>query len=92
MQTAGDKGVHLQGQPGAGPGKTFRGSVGGSVRGAPAFRQDPLLRGGSSRAPGCVTRRRGATESQLLDRLGESARTNRTCRPSLMLGSTPRRA
>ena len=32
MQTAGAKGVHLQGQPGAGPGKTIRGSVRGFVR------------------------------------------------------------
>jgi hypothetical protein len=31
-------------------------------------------------------------ESQLLDRVGMSERTNRMCRPSLMLGSTPRRA
>lgn len=34
MQAAGDKGAHLQGQPGAGPGKTFRGSVRGFVRGS----------------------------------------------------------
>jgi hypothetical protein len=33
MQAAGDKGVHLQGQPGAGPGMTFGGSVWGFVRG-----------------------------------------------------------
>ena len=29
MQAAGAKGVQLQGQPGAGPGKAFRGSVWG---------------------------------------------------------------
>ena len=32
MQVAGDKGVHLQGQPGAGPGMEFRDSVWGFVR------------------------------------------------------------
>ena len=71
MQTAGAKGAYLQGQPGANPGKTIRGSVRGFVRGAMAFRQHPLLHRGSSIVPRCVTRGRGATESQLLARLGD---------------------
>ena len=70
MQAAGDKGVHLQGQPGAGPGKTFRGSVRGFVRGPThASRQHRRLHRRSSGAPRCVTPRRSAAESQLLDRV-----------------------
>lgn len=45
MQTAGDKGVLLQGQPGAGAGKTFRGSVPGFVRGTQRSRPGREPRG-----------------------------------------------
>jgi hypothetical protein len=69
MQTAGDKGAHLQGQPGAVSGMTFRGSVWGLVR----AQQPSASTRAASRIIGCssmLTSCRGATESRLLDRLG----------------------
>ena len=65
MQTAYPEGMHLQGQPGAGPGKSPRGSVRGQVRRAPAC--------ASTRC--CIADHRGLLDASL----GVTARASRSC-------------